>query len=64
MSTPDWTDEYREQIADCRKRERQLSAWDVDFLASIEERLDDRRPLSQKQINCLDDIWERVTRRG
>lgn len=60
----DWRDEYRQQIADCRKRERMLSAWDADFLDSISERLDDNRTLSPKQIEKLDEIWEKATSKG
>lgn len=60
----DWRDEYRQQIEDCRKRERMLSAWDADFLDSISERLDDNRTLSPKQIEKLDEIWEKATSRG
>jgi len=60
----DWTSEYLQLIEDCEKRERQLSAWDIDFLASIKGRLADKRPLTEKQIACLDGIWERVTRNG
>lgn len=60
----DWRDEYRTLIEDCRKRERMLSAWDADFLDSIESRLNDNRPLSAKQIECLDGIWERATAKG
>ena len=60
----DWRDEYRTLIADCRKRERMLSSWDVDFLDSIESRLDDKKPLTEKQIECLDGIWERATAKG
>lgn len=60
----DWTDEYRQLIDDCEKRDSKLSAWDVDFLTSISERLDMKKPLSQKQIDVLDGIWERATKNG
>ena len=60
----DWTDEYFQLIDDCEKRDSKLSAWDADFLVSIRERLEQKRPLSQKQSNILDDIWERATRNG
>ena len=60
----DWRDEYVTLIDDCEKRERKLSAWDVDFLASIRARLDDKKPLTAKQIECLDGIWERATKHG
>ena len=58
----DWTEEYMVLIADCEKRERKLSAWDVDFLSSIKDRLIDKKPLTPKQIECLDGIWERATK--
>ena len=60
----DWTTEYRTLIEDCRQRERNLSAWDADFLDSIEGRLDVKKPLTPKQIECLDGIWERATAKG
>lgn len=60
----DWRDEYFELIDDCEKREQRLSAWDADFLASIRDRLIDRKPLSQKQIECLEEIWGRATQRA
>jgi hypothetical protein len=60
----DWRDEYYTLIADCRKRERALSSWDADFLDSIESRLHDKRPLTAKQIECLEGIWNRATSKG
>ena len=60
----DWRDEYRTLIEDCRKRERKLSAWDADFLDSISERLDESRTLSPKQLEKLDEIWEKATANG
>lgn len=60
----DWTDEYITLIDDCEKRDSKLSAWDVDFLVSIRERLEQKRPLSPKQSDILDDIWEKATRNG
>jgi hypothetical protein len=62
--TGDWTEEYLTMIEDCEKRERRLSAWDVDFLSSVKDRLIDKKPLTQKQIECLDGIWERATKNG
>ena len=60
----DWTDEYRQLIEDCRNRAQYISSWDADFLDSIEGRLDKNVPLTQKQIDVLDSIWERATKRG
>lgn len=51
-------------IEDCEKRERRLSAWDVDFLSSVKDRLIDKKPLTPKQVECLEGIWERATTNG
>lgn len=64
MSAGDWTEEYLTLIEDCEKRESKLSSWDVDFLASVKDRLIDKKPLTPKQIECLDGIWERATKNG
>lgn len=60
----DWRDEYRTLIDDCRKRDSRLSAWDADFLDSIESRLDGNNTLSPKQIAKLEEIWEKATAKG
>jgi len=64
MSAGDWTEEYLTLIEDCEKRESKLSSWDVDFLTSVKDRLIDKKPLTPKQIECLDGIWERATKNG
>jgi len=64
MSPGDWTEEYLTLIEDCEKREKKLSSWDVDFLASVKDRLIDKKPLTPKQIECLEGIWERATKNG
>lgn len=60
----DWTSEYIQLIDDCEKRDTKISAWDVDFLVSIRERLERKQPLTQKQSNILDEIWEKAMRNG
>ena len=57
----DWRDEYQTMIADCQNRESQLTEWEVNFLSSISDQLDDDRVLSAKQVDKLNAIWERVT---
>jgi hypothetical protein len=64
VSAGDWTEEYLTLIEDCEKRESKLSSWDVDFIASVKDRLIDKKPLTPKQIECLDGIWERATKNG
>ena len=64
MTYRDWKYEYCQQIKDCRKRDKMLSAWDADFLDSIENRLNENHTLTAKQIDKLDEIWEKATSRG
>ncbi len=60
----DWREEYYTLIEDCRKRDHMLSAWEADFLDSIEKRLDGKNTLTLKQIETLDNIWEKATSKG
>ena len=58
----DWRDEYFQLIKDCRARDHRLSAWEADFLDSVETRLGGWRELSLKQTEILDRIWEKATK--
>lgn len=60
----DWTSEYRQLVDDCEARESRLTDWQRGFIDSIRDRLDKGVPLSARQIETLDDIWERVTAKG
>ena len=57
-----WADEYFDMIGDCQYRESLLSEWETHFLDSIEDQLESGRMLTNKQIEKLEDIWERVTK--
>lgn len=59
-----WIDEYMTLIEDCEKRESRLTEWEVGFVDSIRHRLERELPLSPKQIETLDKIWERATGEG
>lgn len=59
-----WADEYLTMIEDCEKRESRLTEWEVEFIASIRSQLENDRPLTEKQTETLDRIWDRVTARG
>ena len=37
-----------------------LDAWEEDFIDAVEERLDTKRPLSDKQDTKLREIWGRI----
>jgi hypothetical protein len=60
----DWADEYLQLIDDCESRESRLSDWERGFLDSVRGRLEKDTPLSPKQIETLDAIWERATAKG
>lgn len=59
-----WVDGYLTLVDDCEKRESRLTEWESGFLDSIRHRLENEQPLSAKQIETLDKIWERVTARA
>ena len=59
-----WVDEYLQMVDDCEKRESRLTEWEQGFVDSIRRRLEREQPLSTKQTDTLDKIWERATARG
>ncbi len=59
-----WIDEYMTLVEDCEARESRLTEWEVGFIDSIRNQIDKGRPLSTKQTEKLNDIWERVTARS
>ena len=59
-----WQDEYQKMIDDCEKRESRISEWEQGFVDSVGSQLGRGRHLSQRQIETLEKIWERVTRHG
>jgi len=59
-----YSDEYLTMVKDCEKRESRLTEWEQGFVDSIRHRLERKQPLSAKQTETLDKIWERATARG
>lgn len=59
-----WADEYLTLIDDCEARESRLTNWQRGFLDSIREQLRRDRPLSLRQSEKLDEIWEQATKAG
>lgn len=55
---------YLTMVEDCENRESQMTEWEVGFMDSIRRQLEKDRPLSEKQTETLDRVWERVTARG
>lgn len=60
----DWTSEYMTMIEDCENRSEYLTDWEATFLDSIKMQLVEGRSLSTKQIETIDRIWEKATKRG
>ena len=59
-----WASEYLTLLDDCETREDRLTDWERGFVDSLRKQLEnDRRP-TEKQIDTLDNIWERATSRG
>lgn len=60
----DWTSEYVTLLEDCEKRSERLTDWELNFIESLSNQMIAGRRPSQKQIETLDNIWEKATRRG
>lgn len=59
-----WADEYVTLLEDCEKRSERLSDWECGFVDSLSRQIAEGRRPSAKQIETLDNIWERATKRG
>lgn len=53
--------EHEQMVEDCENRESKLSDWERGFIDSIGKQLRNGRPLTPKQAERLDEVWERVT---
>ena len=53
-------DDAATMIEDCEKRQEHLTEWEQIFIASIGEQIGERA-LSEKQMERLEAIWERIT---
>lgn len=60
-STPE---ETGQMIKDCQKRESRMTEWECNFIESIDEQFSRNGSLSPKQLQILDNIWEKVTANG
>lgn len=59
-----WSDPYIELIDDCEAREEKMTDWDRKFVDSIKEQIERGKGLSIPQSDKLDEIWEKVTKKG
>lgn len=60
----DWSDEYLTMIRDCEKRESRLTDWERGFVDSLRRQIERGLCPTAKQIETLDEIWEKATARG
>lgn len=65
MTDPrDWRSEYYQMIYDIEQRVDKISTWEIDFIESIRDRLDAKKELTPRQLETLDAVWEKATKRG
>lgn len=60
----DWTSEYLQLLQDCEKRESRLTDWERGFIDSLSTQIASGRRPTPKQIETLDNIWEKATKKG
>ena len=60
----DWSSEYVQQIDDCEARESRLTDWERGFLESLRECLEEGKRPSPRQVETLDNIWNKATAKG
>jgi hypothetical protein len=61
MTSASDADDHEDMVTDCEDRESKLTEWEVNFIASLRERLDAGNKLTERQAEVLDRIWERIT---
>ncbi len=58
-------DDCMQLVTDCENRTDSLTDWEKeDFLPSIKLRLQRCIPLTEAQIDILDEIWQKATKKG
>ena len=57
-------EEYFQMIEDCENRESRLNDWETNFIDSIRNTLESIGALTIKQTETLENIWEKVTKKG
>lgn len=57
-------DEWATMVDDCITREQRLTDWERDFIDNLARLLEEDQPLSAKQSDKLNIIWDRVTAKG
>ena len=50
-----------EWLSACEDCEGKLSSWETDFIANIRQRVENGRPLSESQVEKLQEIYDAKT---
>lgn len=56
--------EHEQMVVDCDVRRGRLTQWEREFCESIDQRLKSGKPLTEKQTDTLNTIWEKATEKG
>lgn len=57
-----WHEEYLRQIQDCELRESRLTDWERGFIDSLRRQIEGGNRPTSKQVETLDNVWEKATR--
>jgi hypothetical protein len=56
--------EIEEMLSDCKEarsaRNSPFSPWEKKFIESVDEQYEEKKRLSPKQIETLEEIWEKI----
>lgn len=64
MSTTGWQDTYTIMLDDCEARESRLTDWEREFVDSLRQQIEQGRRPTARQIDTLDNVWEKATTKG
>lgn len=64
MTAAGWQDEYTIMLDDCEARESRLTDWERGFVESLRQQVEQGRRPTARQIDALDNVWEKATARG
>ncbi len=59
--THSYSSDYLEMVEDCEARASRLTDWECRFISDISAQLGNDRPLTEKQVEMLERIWDRIT---
>lgn len=56
--------EIDQLIEDCENRESRLSDWERSFVDSLKSQRAQGRPLTKRQVERLEELWDKATEIG